>query len=144
LKHEEVAELAVSISNSQREEIFMMRNWLAGSYTTSDQRFRDGMMSGMGMMRRSGSNFDRYLDLSEEELEEIRELQREELRTVTRIEVIMEEYRQLIKDGASDQELRSIEDQIFELQEELDNSGTGFFSGSSGLSPYRIRQHCSW
>ncbi len=145
VENEEVAELAVSISNSQREEIFMMRNWLADDYSTSGQRSRGGMMGGMGMMGRSEfDDSNRYSDLSEEELSEIRELQREELRLTTRIDILLEEYRQLIKDGASDQELRSVEDQIFELQEELDNSDTGFLPNMTGFFSNRTRQHCNW
>ncbi len=142
-EHEEVAELAVSISNSQREEIFMMRNWLADSYAASDQRFRGGMMSGMGMMRSPwfDSDISRFSDMSEEE---IREIQRDELRTIVRIEVLMEEYRELIKEEAPEQELIELEDQIFELQDELNSTGIGFFSNMTGILSNRIRHHRSW
>ncbi|MGM0420701.1 MAG: DUF305 domain-containing protein [Bacillota bacterium] len=131
VEHQEVEELAVSISNSQREEIFMMRNWLAGSYTDSDFIGRGGVMGNMMGRGFIGSDFDRFSDLSEEELTELREVQREQMRVNAKIEVLREEYRQLIREDASDEELRSIENEIFELQEERTEAqaGTGFFQG---------------
>lgn len=131
-EHEEVAELADNIRNNQREEIFMMRNWLTEDSFSSNIPFGSGMRGGMGMMargffNRTERNFSNYnfSDLSEAEIDEFRI----QMRAATRLDILREEYRQLIKDGASDEELRSIENEIFELQEKVSNNRTGFFLG---------------
>ncbi|MFN2364051.1 MAG: hypothetical protein ABR596_07125 [Halarsenatibacteraceae bacterium] len=60
-----------------------------------------------------------YEDLTEEEIAELEEVQRQLLRLSERISVLGEEYRQSIIDGASDEELAELEDQLFELRDEM-------------------------
>jgi len=72
------------------------------------------------------SDVDWFDNLSEEEFTELRETQRDLMRTTARIEVFREEYRQLIREEDSEEESREIEDEILALQEEQYNSSTGF------------------
>jgi len=80
------------------------------------------------MMERGffNSDVDWFDNLSEEEFTELRETQRDLMRTTARIEVFREEYRQLIREEDSEEESREIEDEILALQEEQYNSSTGF------------------
>ncbi|MFW5790975.1 MAG: hypothetical protein ACOCWE_06975 [Bacillota bacterium] len=60
-----------------------------------------------------------YEDLTEEEIAELEEVQRQKLRLSEKISVLREEYRQGIIDGASDEELAQLEDQLFDLRDEM-------------------------
>ena len=82
------------------------------------------------MMERGffNSDVDWFDNLSEEEFTELRKTQRDLMRTTARIEVFREEYRQLIREEDSEEELREIEDEILALQEEQYNSSKGFYS----------------
>ena len=62
---------------------------------------------------------DRFEELTEEELAELKEIDRQMFRLAERFSVLREEYRQAIIDGASDNELDDLEDQLFELQDEM-------------------------
>ena len=57
------------------------------------------------------------------------------MRTTARIEILREEYKELIQQNASEEELREIEDEILTLQEEQSNFSTGFnhHRGSQGF-----------
>ena len=78
---------------------------------------------------------DRFEELTEEELAELKEIDRQMFRLAERFSVLREEYRQAIIDGASDNELNELEDQLFELQDEMaelsyDSGFRGFQMGS--------------
>ena len=78
---------------------------------------------------------DRFEELTEEEIAELKEVDRQMFRLAERISVLREEYRQAIIDGASDNELDDLEDQLFELQDEMaelsyDSDFRGFHMGN--------------
>ncbi len=76
------------------------------------------------MMRRdfAGEDIEEeylYEELTEEELAELEEFERQMLRLSEQISVLREEYRQSIIDDASEEELVELEDRLFELQDEM-------------------------
>ncbi|SDM47969.1 DUF305 domain-containing protein [Halarsenatibacter silvermanii] len=146
-EHKDTAELAANIINAQREEIFMMRNWLSSWY-------EDEQIIGRGHMGRGWQDRDFTADreLPEEDISQIREIQRSILRNEDEIESLKEEYRQLLRAEASEEELTAMEDEIIELQTELEEEMItlqdeyGFSHRGSGLMPGRSLQESphSW
>lgn len=112
---EEVAALARDIINAQREEIFMMRNWLSSWYEGEQ-------VIGRGHLGRRWQERDFTADreLTEEDISQIRETQRAILRNQEEIGILREEYRRQLLAEASEEELAALEDEIIELQMELE------------------------
>lgn len=138
-EQEEVAALAENIINTQREEIFMMRDWLASWY--EDEQLIAG--SPMGRMWQSG-NTGVEGETAEENLSEVREAQRNLLRKREELEALREEYRQLILEEAPEEELTALEDEILALQSELEEESLRL-QQQEGLTPggfgnFRTRQ----
>ncbi len=64
-------------------------------------------------------SYDSFAELTEEEVAELEESQRQVFRLSERISLLREEYRQAVIDGVSDEELTELEDQLFELRDEM-------------------------
>ena len=114
-EQDDVADLAADIINTQHEEIFMMRNWLSSW-------FEDEQIIGRGHMGRrwQDRDFTAGRELPEEDISEIRDIQRAILKNEEEIQRLREEYRQLLRTEATEEELIAREDEIIELQTELE------------------------
>jgi len=130
---EDVRALSEDIITAQREEIFMMRNWLSSWY-------EDEWIMGRGHRGRGWQegNFTTERELTEEDISEIREIERVILRNQEEIQILREEYRQLLLEEAPEEELTALEDEIIELQLELEQARFGI-QEREGFMPGRSR-----
>lgn len=77
--------------------------------------------------------FNSFEELTEEEIAELEAAQRQILRLSERINVLRDEYRQGIIDGASDEELAELEDQLITLRDEIAELRDNSFSRYSHM-----------